>query len=181
MNSMLGRIVSLSLCAVLVLGSVSPARAGLGEDAAKRLITNPGDFPLFPAIGSLISVASVPFLYEGAKGIAGAGLLGVPLGMGMALLGQTMFGEKPDYTKAFVSGLGSTLAALPFAMMAGPAAPLVLFGASMGGSFLATWALDAWRARQKQQPVADSRRVAGGPAGGSVPQGGMSLLGVGGN
>lgn len=178
MRHSLGRFTALVLCFSLVVGPVAPARANLGEEAARRLITNPGDFPLFPALGSLIGVATGPFLWEGAKGYLGAGLIGAPLGMGMALLGQAMMGEKVDLTKAAVSSLGSTLVPLLFAGMTGPAAPLVLFGTSMLGSFLATWALDAWRARQQKQ-AAEPRRTSGGPAGGTAPAGGMSLLGVG--
>lgn len=177
MRHSLGRFTALVLCFALALGPLAPARANLGEEAARRLITNPGDFPLFPALGSLIGVATGPFLWEGAKGYLGAGLIGAPLGMGMALVGQMMMGEKADFSKAAVSSLGSTLVPLLFAGMTGPAAPLVLFGSSMLGSFIATWALDAWRARQKQ--AADPSRAAGGPAGGAAPGGGVSLLGVG--
>jgi hypothetical protein len=165
-----------ALVLALALSSLAaaPVRAqSFGEEVFRRLMLDPANFPLLPALGSTIGFGLRPALAEGLKGVAMSGAIGAPIAIGINLLAQNAIDGRIDLARAVVSGLGSTLLPIALVGLTGPAAPLIYIATSMAGSFAATWALDAWRARQKNAP-ADF--AAGGPAAPSA--GGMSLLGV---
>lgn len=152
--------------------SPAPARAATPRDPMQRLFLDPGNFPLIPSLGSTFGWALSTGLWEGMKGVAGTAAIGAPVTIGMQLLAQNAMGLEVDVTKAVWSGLGATLLPLALAGMTGPAAPLVYFGVSMAGSYIAQYLLDRYRDRR-------AARAAAGPADRlAAAPGGLSLLGV---
>lgn len=152
---------------VLMLFS-APVRAEMERDHVRRML-DVGNFPLIPAVGSAFGWGLGTALWEGARGFAGTAAIGAPVAIGMALLAQNAMGIEVDVPKAIASGLGSTLLPLALAGMTGPAAPLVYFGVSMAGSYLAQYALDH---------VRDRRNAFRGTAAHAVRPGKLALLGV---
>src|SRR5687767_641223 len=125
---LLGHVLPVVLCAVLMLGPATAARAQVGEEIARRVFLDPANFPLLPALGAGIGWGLAPAFAEGAKAMAVSGAIGAPLAIGIQLLAQNGIDGKVDLTKAIVSGLGSTLLPLALTALTGPAAPLIFMG-----------------------------------------------------
>lgn len=165
------------LAVLTALALSAPASAEMERDHVRRML-DVGNFPLIPAVGSAFGWSLGTALWEGARGFAGTAAIGAPAAIGMALLAQSAMGIEMDVPKAIASGLGSTLLPLALAGMTGPAAPLVYFGVSMAGSYLAQYLIDL--ARERRDPFRGTA-AARGPAERLASPHRLSLLGVVGN